>query len=170
MLPKLLRTSHLYIQIRENKMIGRHLNQVGLNCEKASTQPFSSERLIVADFEPAERCLAELFRQLLPGPLELSPRVVVHPLEKVEGGLSAIELRLLQEVCKGAGAREVEVWDGADLSDDEALKLLNGSRANTGREAPKSKTFIAGIVGVSLICLYAFGPELLGFMSALTSS
>jgi len=44
-----------------------------------------------------------------------SPRVAIHPMEKLEGGLTDIELRVFRELCIGAGAIEVVVYVGSPL-------------------------------------------------------
>lgn len=53
------------------------------------------------------------------GGLALTTRVVVHPLERIDGGLTQVEERLLQELAIGAGASRAIVWQGAPLSDGE---------------------------------------------------
>ncbi|WP_244156069.1 hypothetical protein [Photobacterium angustum] len=40
----------------------------------------------------------------------ISPRIVMHQLEKVDGELTDIEERVLKELAMGAGAREVLVY------------------------------------------------------------
>jgi rod shape-determining protein MreB len=52
--------------------------------------------------------------------------VVIHPLEKIEGGLSQVEERLFHELAVGAGASKVVVWAGAPLSDAEVAAKLQG--------------------------------------------
>jgi rod shape-determining protein MreB and related proteins len=91
------------------------------------TNPFSHPRLLVADFQKAEKILMHAVRKVCAKKLfSPSPRVVIHPMEKLEGGLTDIELRVFRELCIGAGAREVVVYIGPSLSlqsfDYEAIK------------------------------------------------
>jgi rod shape-determining protein MreB and related proteins len=50
-----------------------------------------------------------------------APRVVMHPLGEPQGGLTQIEVRALQEMAMGAGARKAQVWVGRPLTDGELL-------------------------------------------------
>jgi len=85
---------------------------------------FDHPRTIIADFAIAEKTLL-LANQALIGKKRLtpSPIMVIHPLERVEGGLTAVERRALEELGAGAGARKVYVWDGRQLSDPEIQAL-----------------------------------------------
>lgn len=65
--------------------------------------PFSTTRLLVGHFESAERTLkAAVARAGGRSSFLVSPNVLMHPLEMVEGGLSQIEERVLHELAIGA--------------------------------------------------------------------
>lgn len=81
---------------------------------------FTHPRSIISDFTVAEKTLQHYFRLLSEkNALKPSPVVVMHPLEKTEGGLTPIEIRALLELALGAGAREAYVWTGRELMDNE---------------------------------------------------
>lgn len=81
------------------------------------TNPFAHPRLLVADFQKAEKILMHAVREVCGKKLfPPSPRVVIHPMEKLEGGVTDIELRVFRELCIGAGAREVVVYVGSPLT------------------------------------------------------
>lgn len=44
-----------------------------------------------------------------------SPRVIIHPMEKLEGGLTEIEEKAFRELCIGAGSRLAVVYIGDEL-------------------------------------------------------
>ncbi|PQJ62163.1 rod shape-determining protein [Photobacterium angustum] len=72
--------------------------------------PFDHKRSFVGDFSCAEKVLQYAVREVLGhNKFVLSPRIVMHQLEKVDGGLTDIEERVLKELAMGAGAREVLV-------------------------------------------------------------
>ncbi|PSV35426.1 rod shape-determining protein MreB [Photobacterium sp. GB-27] len=72
--------------------------------------PFDHKRSFVGDFACAEKVLQYAVREVLGhNKFVLSPRIVMHQLEKVDGGLTDIEERVLKELAMGAGAREVLV-------------------------------------------------------------
>ncbi|WP_299488585.1 rod shape-determining protein [Acaryochloris sp. IP29b_bin.137] len=95
---------------------------VGAECQNMSKSglqfinPFDHSRSFVANFTYAEKILRHLIRKLLSNPLITSPRVIMHQLEKNEGGLTEIEERVLRELALGAGAREVIVFQGSKIN------------------------------------------------------
>jgi hypothetical protein len=58
-------------------------------------------------------------------PFLSAPRTIIHPLSMVEGGLSAVEQRVLLEVADNAGSKRVLVWVGEELSDEQVLEKAN---------------------------------------------
>lgn len=91
----------------------------GLETESGVTvcNPFSHPRLLVSDFRNAERVLRHAIREVHPAQFVTpSPVVIMHPLEKLEGGLTDIECRVFRELALGAGARQVHLHVGDTLS------------------------------------------------------
>ena len=81
---------------------------------------FDHPRSLLADFAVAEKTLQLLVRQLAgKSLLRLAPTVVLHPLEHLEGGLTQVETRGLYELCRGAGAKQVQLWVGRELTIEE---------------------------------------------------
>lgn len=81
---------------------------------------FDHPRVLLDDFLAAEKVLEHLFRKLLSARIfRPSPVVVMHPLGNIEGGMTQIEIRAIRELAAGAGAREVFVWSGRPLHDEE---------------------------------------------------
>jgi rod shape-determining protein MreB len=75
--------------------------------------PFSHPRLLIANFQQAEKVINHLICQLSrKRTFATSPRVIFQPMEKLEGGVTDIELRVYRELCLGAGAREVAIYLG----------------------------------------------------------
>lgn len=78
-------------------------------------------------FSAAEPALTKLVKQVMPGGwITKRPRVVIHPTDMVDGGLSEVEERIFRELSLGTGAVKVAVYMGAELSDEQASKLLDG--------------------------------------------
>ena len=81
---------------------------------------FDHPRSIISDFTVAEKTLQYFFRELIKNEIiRVSPIVVMHVLDKIDGGLTQVEIRALQELAAGAGAREAYVWTGRELMDYE---------------------------------------------------
>jgi hypothetical protein len=111
--------STLYVRARPNQFHIRRIED-GKEVVVSSQEPFTTRRLLIGEFLSAEATLREGMARLRPGPVFLSdPVVVIHPLEMTEGGISAVEHRVLMEVAHGAGAKRVTVWVGHELSDEE---------------------------------------------------
>lgn len=118
-------TVNLYVRIRHNRFDIRNLDSGHDFPTVYADTPFSSERLLVGQFSAAEPLLKTALKAALTGGfLARSPRLVIHPMEKVEGGLAQVEERIFTELGYGAGAIQVVLYTGAPLSDQAALALL----------------------------------------------
>jgi rod shape-determining protein MreB and related proteins len=116
--------STLYIRVSRNKLHVRHIES-GRSAQVTSDAPFTTNRLLVGDFLAAEAALRKGFTEVQVGPKYLAaPRVVMHPLEMVEGGLSGVENRVFMEVADCAGASRIAVWVGHELSDQEVVEKV----------------------------------------------
>ncbi len=78
--------------------------------------PFSHPRMLLSDFTMGEKLLVYFFKKMSKGTLlAIRPVVVIHPMEKIEGGLTEIERRAFQELATAAGARETVVHEGTEI-------------------------------------------------------
>jgi hypothetical protein len=116
-----LLSNDVYVKVYENRLVLKKLEDGARPITVTANEPFTTKRLLVGQFAAAERSLKRGFKELFSSNwLSPSPVVVIHPMEKVEGGLSEIEDRIFRELAAGAGARKVVVWLGHELSDAEA--------------------------------------------------
>jgi hypothetical protein len=116
----------LYLQLSCNQMHLTHL-QSGRELRMQADPPFSNQRLLVADFATAERLLQRAIGQLLPKRflrLSVPPQLLIQPLERLEGGLSQVEERILLELGLGCGARKVRLHMGPVLDSAGVLAKL----------------------------------------------
>ena len=113
----------LYVQVRENRFDIRNVGD-GRSYHATASPPFSHPRMLVGDFTAAEACLKALVEQARGSGFALKTEVLVHPMEKLEGGLTQIESRVFRELALGAGASKVAVWSGDPLSDAEVIAKL----------------------------------------------
>lgn len=82
--------------------------------------PFAHPRSMVSDFTSAEQLLKHFLRRATARSLFTPrPRVVIHPLGDPEGGFTQVERRAFREMALGAGAAEVVVWTGPELTNDQ---------------------------------------------------
>jgi len=124
--------SLIYIQIRTNKITVRNIET---QQEITGSALFTTERLLVGQFFPAEKLLRELAQQVMPRfntPFN-RPSLLVHALDMFEGGLSQIEDRVLKEITARTAFRNsgLVVYAGErTLSDMEAKAIFEQYRNN----------------------------------------
>jgi len=83
-------------------------------------RPFAHPRTIIDHFTEAECFIRYLVYELLePKLIKSNPVMILHPIEKLEGGLTEIEVRALREMALGAGAVDVYIWTGPELSAEQ---------------------------------------------------
>ena len=80
--------------------------------------PFKHPRTFLSDFEVAEAALRHFMCRLHPRAL-VRPVVVLHPLEKTEGGITQVEYRGLVDLGGSIGGRKVYVYTGPTLDDSD---------------------------------------------------
>ena len=78
--------------------------------------PFSHPRLLVSDFQKAETVLQYGIRAVCKTKLfQPSLIIVIHPREKLDGGLTDMECRVFRELALGVGARKVYLHSGNEI-------------------------------------------------------
>lgn len=118
--------STVYVKISKNQITLKHIES-GNTYEVQPVVPFTTTRLLVGTFSAGEACLKEALGIVVKGGiLKITPTVIIHPLEMVEGGLCEVEDRLFRELAVGAGARKVHIHIGNELSDDEVVAICAG--------------------------------------------
>jgi actin-like ATPase involved in cell morphogenesis len=113
----------IYVQVRKNTFRLRHIEDKKEH-EISAQKPFTTTRLLVGQFKEAESLLRKAIQEISNGSLfQVSPVIVIHPIEMVEGGLSEVEERALRELAMSSGARSVFVHIGAPLTDSEVVSV-----------------------------------------------
>lgn len=123
---KRLFANTVYVQVFPNRFELKHIES-GRTTSALSARAFSTTRLLVGEFLPAEDALKKGIKALHKGRwLAPKPRVVIHPMAMTDDGLSSVEVRVLSELTVGAGARESVIWVGHPLSDQEVRVKARG--------------------------------------------
>jgi rod shape-determining protein MreB len=115
----------LYVQIRENSIHVRNIDD-SRALQRNANPAFSHPRMLVGSFTAAQECLKKALSEARGSGFVLTTAVVIHPLERVDGGLTQVEERLFHELAISAGASKAVVWVGAPLSDAEVISKLKG--------------------------------------------
>ncbi len=113
-----------FIAIKKNTKGEETITVVGSNAELLKNDsgvkvinPFSHPRTLISNFMAAQKLLQYIIHSLSKQTfLLISPLIVIHPMEKLEGGLTQIEFRAFKELALGAGSRDSVVYQGAELS------------------------------------------------------
>ena len=115
----------IYIQVYPNRFELRHIESAQ-SATVSAENPFTTERLLIGQFSQAQLVLNSGMKELNPRKwLIMPPKVIIHPMEMTDGGLSEVEERILKELGMGAGARKVVIWVGHALSDREVTSKVN---------------------------------------------
>jgi actin-like ATPase involved in cell morphogenesis len=118
----------LYIKVAKNRFEIQKISGERTSETVSAPEPFSTSRLLVGNMSLAERYLAEGIKKVLPAKLiKRHPAVLIHPIEMTEGGLSEVETKVLHELAAAAGARKVVVWEGDELTPEEAAQKLDSA-------------------------------------------
>lgn len=129
MLAKFLANT-LYVQVRNNSFRVRHIES-RTERDVSARRPFTTTRLLVGQFQEAESLLRQAIREVSGrGLFQVSPIVVIHPIEMIEGGLSEVEQRIFRELALGSGARNVFVHIGAPLTDSQVVAVSRKKRGS----------------------------------------
>ena len=110
-----------YIAIEQTKK-GEVIIAIGKEAKRQNstnilvTNPFKHPRSFVGDFFLAEKIIQHGVFEIHKSRIRPTPRIIMHQLEKVEGGLTSIEDRVLRELAVGAGAREVVIYVGGKIN------------------------------------------------------
>ena len=126
MFSSLFNDKPIYVKIFENKIEFKLCDSKNVVITKRAIEPFSSKRLLVGNFNVAEKLIVEGIKEISPNSIFIkSPKTLIHAIDKSEGGLSQVEERTLRELALVAGCRDVVVWCGKHLSDAEVEEIFD---------------------------------------------
>ena len=127
----IFKTNLIYLVLYKNKVKVIDLMS-GKFVEKNATQPFSSARILWADYQVGENFVNTILRDFINN--WGAHRMLVHQMEILEGGLSEVEKRALIDSARHMNAKEVYLMEGgAELTVGQALKKLEFHREEEKR-------------------------------------
>ncbi|SRR6266404_5313734 len=116
----------LYVRVRKNRIDLRHV-ETGTEFGLEAQPPFTSARLLLADLSAAARMLKLGIGKTI-GRFGLAPTIVFHPMDMVDGGLSEVEEASYLKLGYEAGARDVMVLTGTEISNPELREIMKVRR------------------------------------------
>lgn len=96
-----------------------------LDKDTISINPFSHPRMLLADVIIAQELLKYVFKKIKSSSI-FAPIVIIHPMEKLEGGLTFIEKNGFISLVKDSGAKEAYAYVGDEVSGDIFKGILYG--------------------------------------------
>ena len=118
-------TTDIYVQVVCDRVNARNVAARN-GVEQRPSKPFSHPRALVGNFVEAQATITAAVKAVRTSALPKLVRIVIHPMELVEGGLTQVEERVLRELAVGSGASKVVVWVGEALSDEAVQSKLRG--------------------------------------------
>lgn len=128
-------------------------------------KPFSHPRTLISDFIFAEKLLQYAVKEVLSGKfLTTSPIIVIHPMEKLEGGLTSVENRAFQELALGAGARDVIVYESDEINVTDFDFMRVKEEMNPKDVTPLANKVLK-YIGVAVFTAIVFSPIIYDFFA-----
>lgn len=115
----------LYIRLSKNKAEIKHIES-GKSIVRISSNPFSSDRLILSDFELAEKFLKVVIEELLTGEKKFlrQVEVILQIVDEDVLIIEPIERRAYRDSMEHAGAKAVWICEHQNvLSDEEVMAM-----------------------------------------------
>lgn len=135
---KLTGTTNAFGSLKSNQILAVGQEAIELQKYQESNilllNGFEHPRTIISNFFVAELTLKHFVEKTGQERTSLiSPKLIIHPLEKLEGGLTQIETRALLELGMQVGAREVYLYcEENSLSDEEILTIHTNEKVIKG--------------------------------------
>jgi rod shape-determining protein MreB and related proteins len=109
-----------FVAVKQDKIIAMGNAAKDLDdSEVICINPFDHPRVVVNDFDLADKFLRVIFEKMMKHKI-FTPRVIMHWMDELDGGLSELERVALREIALSAGANDVIVYEGKAL-DIESL-------------------------------------------------
>jgi len=115
----------IYVQVFTDRFVVKNIDSdQSLTVER--NLECASPRMLIADFTTAMHQLKGAVKSRRRG--LVAPRILVHPMEQIEGGVTQVEFRVFLELGLGAGASKAGVHVGQPLSGESIKKAIREYR------------------------------------------
>lgn len=118
----------LYVKLSTNRIEIVNL-ETGETISRESSEPFSTQRFIIADFNKAEALIRNIIHELLPrkGIFPRQFKMLIQQVESIGGDLAEIEKRAMRDLGEMAGATVVILINHfRPLNNTEAISAIEG--------------------------------------------
>lgn len=123
---KWFKAQTVLIQLYRNRVVIRNID-LGITIDRTCSGKFSNPRMVLADFRVAEEFTRSLLREMSQKRFAPPMKVLVQPMELVDGGISPVEQRSFNDFAQHLGAKYVFLHLTQEpLSDQRVLELTRG--------------------------------------------
>jgi hypothetical protein len=120
----MFKSSKVYIQVSRDKVKVINLD-TGTQVIRKADPPFSGERQVISNFNNADATIRAALKELGVGRSIFGLKIVIQQTEGMEGGLSQVEKRGLQDLAEIAGANKAYLVEhDRELSLNEAFEFI----------------------------------------------
>ncbi len=124
---ELFKHNRLYIKVSKNYVEIIDVDK-NIRVSEKSEKPFSSERLLIAEFNIAENFMNDLILKLkAKSSINRYSSILFHPLDYTEGGIAEVENRIFLEIAERLKGKIVKVWEGKELTNSQVIKELKNN-------------------------------------------
>lgn len=115
----------VYVQIHKNQFDMKYIEEQK-ETSLTAFPSFSTQRMLVGEYGVAEHLFKKGIKELI-GSVWIPPmfRIVMHPVEMVEGGLCQVEDRILNQLASSMQPRTIKVHVGDELGDEDVLNMAD---------------------------------------------
>ena len=111
----------IYLRIYADRFAIKNIDS-GESRDIPRDQQFVSPRMLIGDFTMAQQQMKEAVKGVRRG--LRAPEILIHPMERIEGGVTQVEYRVFVELGLGAGGSRVGVYTGPVLAGDAVRKAI----------------------------------------------
>ncbi len=114
----------IYIRLYTDKVILRHLEKE-ITINRTAVNKFSNPRMLLADFRNAQALIRDILDEIY-SRKRITPsfKVLLQPMEKLEGGISSVERCSYNDLAMHIGAKYVYIHETQEILDDSLVKEL----------------------------------------------
>lgn len=120
------KTETIYIRLFSNKIEIRNI-QRGVSISKVSEEAFSNERLLLANIDVAIRFAVDILNEIQGNNIfKANLKVLLQPMEKIEGGISQVEHMVFNDFISQIGGKYCFIHPTKEyLTDDKVTELTS---------------------------------------------
>jgi hypothetical protein len=113
----------VYVQIQKNQLDMKHIEE-DKSTSLTAFPSFSTQRMLIGEYSVAEHLFKKGVKELI-GSVWIPPnfRIVMQPMELIEGGLCQVEERILHQLAASMQPRTIKVHLGDALGNEDVLTL-----------------------------------------------